>query len=77
MPDDAQRAARAEARRATMTIRKTTLEEDSDDNMVRGEAAMALTARLSLAAWSLATRGGPSASAPRSVVVRFVPWPAS
>jgi hypothetical protein len=77
MSDD-DRAARAEARRATMTVRKTTVDDDSDDDVVRGEAAMALVARLSLAAWSLAEerslakdrRGAPAA---RQVVVRFVP----
>jgi hypothetical protein len=70
MSDD-DRAARAEARRVTMTVRKTTLDDDTDDDDVRGEAAMALTARLSLAAWSLT--GEPAPTSGRRVVVRFVP----
>jgi hypothetical protein len=70
MSDD-DRAARAEARRVTVTVRKTTLDDDMDDDDIRGEAAMALAARLSLAAWSLA--GEPATASARPVVVRFVP----
>ena len=71
MAEDDDRRARAEARRARIVLRKTRLGDEVDLHPVRGGEAVALAARVSLAAWSMS--GRPLPREPRGEVqVRFV-----
>ncbi len=71
--DDAgARRRRAEARRARMTIRRTTIDDDSDPHPVYGAEAISLTTQLSRMAWSLSGRPFPQYTR-AEMPVRFVP----
>jgi len=62
------RRARAEARSATVVLRKTQLGDERDLSPARGLEGMILAAELTRAAWSMASHPPPPAS-PREVVV--------
>jgi hypothetical protein len=73
VPDeDAERRARAAARRPHIVLRKTTLAEGEHDlSPVRGADAVSLVTRLSITSWSLGGRPLPSYSR-REIPCRFV-----
>lgn len=72
--EDAQRRARAQARRSRMVLRKGTLSEgETDLSPVWGGDAVSLVTHLSETSWSFT--GAPWPSYPRrQIPCRFVPW---
>lgn len=71
--DEADRQARAEARRQRATIVKGTLgAPEHDFDPLSGHAAISLVTRLSAESWSLSGRPQPSYSR-REIPCRFVP----
>jgi hypothetical protein len=69
---DAERRARAEARRERATLRKTSLRAADDPCPLRGEEAVSLVAQLTRESWAASGRPMPTYARGESPV-RFVP----
>ena len=68
-----ERRARAEARRRTMVLRKTTLHQAEDEeHPLRGAEAISLLSQLTRMAWSMSGRPRPAQDR-SEMQVRFIP----
>lgn len=70
--DDKERKARAEKRRRTMTVRFTTLDDETDPWPIRGAEAISLVTQITRDVWSLSGQPSPQYER-KNMPVRCIP----